>query len=359
MRDLDGPAANPAPVADDALTRKDAEMGKMTEARLAWARECGRNNLPCPSDREFDAFNEGFRRAQALSLESVREEALEKAIKRCEVVRDSSDRLGGHYMGAIDCIAALRALQSPARVAEWEPESVKLRRIGDAMSAAYPKPESPAKEQQGERWEPRESKPSQIWHALIRLHEAIKELGLVGFDKPAADKDAYSAWLELNNAQVQAATAIMESHHDKTLQCALSKDEISLGESPLQGPFKASHTQEVREPRNEAACASGDMVSPKEQPGGLNAERDPGWNDRGIAHPDAVSGEPDVAAMVKRLRDACVDYDGSQEVDAAEAVHPPTCGMLRKAAALLEKIGQQRQSESEHPSNYEFPPERP
>src|SRR5258708_36070075 len=71
-------------MADDALMRKNAEMGKMTEARLAWARECGRSNLPCPSDRELDAFNEGFRRAQALSLESVREEALKAAAKVCD-----------------------------------------------------------------------------------------------------------------------------------------------------------------------------------------------------------------------------------------------------------------------------------
>src|SRR5258708_5842037 len=249
-------------MADDALTRKDAEMGKMTEARLAWARECGRDNLPCPSDRELDAFNEGFKRAQALSLESVREEALEEAIKRCEVVRDSSDRLGGHYMGAIDCIAALRALQSPARVAEGLPCAWCDPSFGCFnLSAPCQKraPESPAKEQPGEQTCP---------------------------------------------------------------HCKGSGDVKGM----TQGHGPDDYEIDLTCP----ACKGTGVIA-----------------------------APDVAAMVKRLRDACVDYDGSQEVDAAEAVHPPTCGMLRKAAALLEKIGQQRQSESEHPSNYEFPPERP
>src|SRR5258708_12259171 len=104
-------------MADDALMRKNAEMGKMTEARLAWARECGRNNLPCPSDRELDAFNEGFRRAQALSLESVREEALEDICLTIQkVVSDytrrtpahlrDSDVLTGHIVPALLSTAA-------------------------------------------------------------------------------------------------------------------------------------------------------------------------------------------------------------------------------------------------------------
>ena len=119
-------------MADDALMRKNAEMGKMTEARLAWARECGRDNLPCPSDRELDAFNEGFRRAQALSLESVHEEALEKALKEIdaillgalsggEVKYRSEDGFVRWGLVQKDIHAAL---QSPARVAEGESMSV-------------------------------------------------------------------------------------------------------------------------------------------------------------------------------------------------------------------------------------------
>src|SRR5882757_3080902 len=74
----------------------------------------------------------------------------------------------------------------------------------------------------------------------------------------------------------------------------------------------------------------------KEQPGEQNAAPQGGSPSNAFVLMDGpAAAAPDVAAMVKRLRDACIDYDGSQEVDAAQAVHHPTCGMLREAAALL------------------------
>src|SRR5258708_23616352 len=129
-------------MADDALTRKDAEMDGLTEARLAWARECGRDNLPCPSDREIAAFNEGFRRAQALSLESGREEALEEAKMKCKAISEegrknrlletSKDDVAyqqGIEHGAGSCVAALRALQAA-------PESPAKEQLADGTLEA-------------------------------------------------------------------------------------------------------------------------------------------------------------------------------------------------------------------------------
>lgn len=50
--------------------------------------------------------------------------------------------------------------------------------------------------------------------ALRRLHVAIIQISRVGFDTPAMDKRAYGAWIELNEAQVEAARVLVELNHE-------------------------------------------------------------------------------------------------------------------------------------------------
>src|SRR5260221_2773163 len=67
----------PAPMADDALTRKEAEMGRMTRERIEiWRVDLRKCFMPEISMNEIDTFCDLAIRA--LSLESVREEALRK-----------------------------------------------------------------------------------------------------------------------------------------------------------------------------------------------------------------------------------------------------------------------------------------
>ncbi len=163
-------------MADDALTRKDAEMGRLTRE----TRETAALDLAQQAIASIGSFDRGLqdyyltklKTVRALALESVREEALEEAAK---VVEEMSGQLvekevsyhgwdkHGHGDVATAYITCIRALQhAPARVAEgcaheWTDATnhvvlgteiclkcFELR----GMSARAPK--SPAKEQPGE-----------------------------------------------------------------------------------------------------------------------------------------------------------------------------------------------------------------
>src|SRR5258708_2089328 len=120
-------------VANDALTRKDAEMGRLTREKV----ERLRLTLKLLTDYD-NSVNEDEVDAlcdQALSLESVREEALGICDKLITQFGEQAKTLTGadmltasNYCNAvITCKhAIIRALQSPARVAE-----------GDVIEAAW------------------------------------------------------------------------------------------------------------------------------------------------------------------------------------------------------------------------------
>jgi len=132
-------------MADDALTRKDAEMGRLTREEIELWRKICESHWVTDTEGVFLSHAESARQAntlcdlalRALSLESVREEVLAKhksAVLEeiafvCNVYANEGNRSGKEYVydTVAELTARIRALQhAPARVAEGEPFPVEL-----------------------------------------------------------------------------------------------------------------------------------------------------------------------------------------------------------------------------------------